>query len=837
MVKKNQQTPRGSALKRSHPGARGTTSVGASGNESTSSNINTLQYGEDNLEAPNAIINSESQARKFYQDLLIDHSTRVGEYAKIQKQFDSKRPHDPKKLAEKGLAYLSNVNNGHARIHVNRYLSSEYNLIHAVQSPVTFKVRLLDKRTNHLIAKAMARAWKDVYPDWDEYFNQLDAMRLDKALYGIGVTLREFDTKTAKSSWKFKAISPDQFLCPLDTEIGRGALSKFCITYTRTVLELWDIYNTITDSDTYNGPWDKDALAWVLYRASQKASNKQSGQEDTAWKNAVLDMQRRLKNYDTTVLSSYSDDVPLVSVYTKEYGGGWSHTIIHESYHTNAPLFFKERQYDDIRDFLQIWFFEPNQKTVHSVRGLGYRIFQPVEVQNRLDNTLIDQAHLGSTVFVRTRQGRGRDAKSVKINLGAINDIGEAEFVQQLNASNIQHSLQVNQYQSQILERNVQFEKLDLDNPEDNKYRTLGEVGIQATKDAVLTKPQVSFFYRQYTMFLRDTVRLMYSRKADEYFKDWQERVAVDLAELQLPPEILQLLFTYPKDEKQLNLHGLPKWLDVEATRSTSSGSQVADILATNRMFQLAQFMGTDERYTFMQMATAAYSDHDHVDLFFPDKNRPMVFTDHQQKAIIENAILKFGTEIPVSPNDDHREEAPVHIQACQELVQQWAQGGDVIAIDDQMRMLYPHFLAHYTLLSQDPLSKAIFEGLAPVRGEIENQYRQIQANAANARLAQQRREEKERLERVQQQLRIDPNSPDNLKILVDHELKLRDQNLREARNLRAENLNAIKQRVKSNLETALTIQKFENSERRENIKLVSDLNKEGAKTNDTKDK
>jgi hypothetical protein len=785
-----------------------------------SSGLNELTPDQTGLEAPENIISTESQARSFYEDLAIDHQTRFTEYAKIQKQFFGNRPRDQKKLNEKGLGYLSNVNNGHSRIHINRYLSSEYNLIHGVASPIKVRIRAMGKLVDHKISRAFERAFKTVYPEWDDYYTQLDAMRLDRCLFGLGVTLRIFDPKSGKTSWKFKAISPDQFLCPLTTEITQESLSKFCILHTMPAQSLWEIYNSAEEGDN----WDKDALGYILWRTSAMGSSRTDKAETANWYNSLLEMQRKIRNYDTSVGSYYADDIKLVSVYTKEWNGKWSHTMIAETHTTEKPLFFKSDQYEKANDFIQIWYFEPCNKTVHSVRGLGYRIFQPVEVQNRLDNTLIDQAHLASTVLVRTRQGRGRDAKSVKINLGAINDVGEAEFVQQLAAGNMQASLSVNQYQGQILERNAQYEGMNIDEP-DNKYRTLGEVGMQATRDAVITKPQVSCFYKQLDKFLQNTFRLMYEvGDKDDFFEEFKEEVAFELASEKLPQQVLDALFEMPTAKEQLNKQGLPKFIKVYAARSTSSGSQVADIMAANRMFQLAQFMTTDSRYTFLQMATAAYSDHDNVDLFFPDTNRPQVFTEPMQKAVIENAILKLGNEIPVSPNDSHSEEAPIHIQACQEIIQFWADGGDVITADDQLRGLYPHFLAHFTMMSQNPLDKALFESLGPIRGEVENQFRQISANAANARLAIQRKEEARRMEAVQQQLRLDPNSPENLKILVDNELAIREQNLKEARNLRAENLQAIKANVKSNIEANLMVKDFELDQRRKNIKLVSEL-------------
>lgn len=802
--------------------------------DSGSGTINELVLTNKGLTAPDNIITSQGQAKTFFDTQQIDHGIRFTEYSKIQKQFHGNRPRNQENLKKKGLEYLSNINNGHSRIHINKYLSSEYNLLHGVASPVSVTIRAVEAYTDLKIAKAIERAYRRVYAAWVDYYTHLDAMRQDRCLFGLGVTLRSFDAKAEQASWKFKAISPDQFLFPLSTELSTDSLSKFCVKHTIPAQDLWSVYNKLgSDGDE---DWDKEALGFILWRISSNGKN-----DNTSHANDILEMQRSIRNYEASVGSYYSDDVKLVSVYTKEWNNKWSHTIIHETYTTDKPVFFKDKQYEKASDFIQIWCFEPNQKTYGAVRGLGYRIYQPVEVQNRLDNTLIDQSQLASTIFIRTRAGRGRDAKGIKINLGAINDIGEAEFVEQMVAANLDASLKVNQYQGQILERNAQYEGMNIEEP-DSKARTLGEVGMNATRDAVITKPQVSFFYRQMDVFLQNTFRLMWEiGDKDPAFEEFIEEVKFELRDDQIPEQIIDTLFKMPTAKDMLNRQGLPKWIQVKAARSTSSGSQVADIMSANRMFQLAQFMGTDERYTFLQLATAAYSDPDNVPLFFPDKNRPEVFTNPMQKAVMENAILtQLGKEIPVSQNDNHSQEAPVHIQGCQEIIQMWQQGGDVIQAYQQLKQLYPHFLGHFTMLSQNPLDKALFESLGPIRGAVENQFKQIEANANAAMAAEQNREEARRLEMAQEQLRLNPDSPENLKILVDNELAKREQDLKESRLMKSDNLQNIKAQVKSNLESVLAVTAFKNRERRENIKLVSTLQKdqaEIAKINDKSNK
>lgn len=794
--------------------------------------------GYTELEAPEYIIQTANQARRIYEQFLDDHRMRFSQMAKIKGQYYSKKPRDQKALDKKGLGHMANFNNGHARIQINRYLDSEYSFIHNVTSPVNFKVRITgDKRMDGIIAKTMSRIWKEVYLTNPDFLNQIDATRLDKALYGMGITIRQFNADKGEQGWEVKAISPDQFLCPLSTEVSHTSLSKFTITYKKSAQELWSVYDSLSE-DSEDLFWRKQALGYVLYKNSKQFTKDSTSQSSISWQRSILDMQEKIRTYQSSLSEYFADDIELVSVYTKEWSGEWSQTIIATDTETDEPVFFHGKQYKALNEFLDIWLFEPGIKTYSGVRGLGYRLYQPIEVQNRLDNIMVDKAHLDATVFLRSKAGRGRDPKSVAITPGTYNDIGEVEFVQQLTGGNVNTTMAVNQYQSQIVERNVQFEGNKLDEP-GNQYRTLGEVGLQATQDAVITKPQVSYFYRQYDKFLQNTIMLIYKGAKDEYFEEWKELVSFELSLQDIPPQIMEQLFEYPTSEKDINRQGLPKWLQVYATRSTSSGSQVADILAANRMFQLAQFMGTDERYSFLQDATAAYDDHDKVQVYFPDKNRPDVFTDQQQKAVYEDMIMKLNgitgksnpetDSIPVSPEDDHKIEAPVHIQSCRQLVAEYTEGGDPIAIDNQLRLLYPHFMAHFTMLSQDPMAKAVYESLAPARGEVENMFRQIQANAQNMREAQQAEQEQLQRDMLMQELRGDPDSIESKKLEMDTVLKARKDDMDQNRKMKFESVKVLSDEAASRVKQSLEVNEFTQDQARKNAETVAKIRRENA--------
>jgi hypothetical protein len=139
-------------------------------------------------------------------------------------------------------------------------------------------------------------------------------MRLDRIIYGFGITLREFEG--GAESWKFRTISPEHFLCPLNTEIRAESLGKFCITHSMTIQELWRIYN---QKSPY---WNKKALGQLLWRFSNYGNDKGA---DADYSGQLLDLQKKSRNYGGNFEDYKTDEIPLVSCYFKEFDGKWSH--------------------------------------------------------------------------------------------------------------------------------------------------------------------------------------------------------------------------------------------------------------------------------------------------------------------------------------------------------------------------------------------------------------------------------------------------------------------------------------------------------------------------------
>jgi hypothetical protein len=696
------------------------------------------------LSAPKNIVSTDGQARALFTELRRHHGDLIRDFAQIQGQYDGHPPIDPDKLCKLGLDYKANINPGYSRVIINRYLSHLFNLTHGVRWLVNFK---LDLRKHEDFAKAkerglpvsteqmkwaesMSRNFHRVLKSWDDLDNNLEMLKKDMVLFGRGHARWE-----DHRDFRFKITSPDFLGLQPGARFSKSSLSKFYLEHTKPLVDLWDEYEDASDSGSF---WNKKALAYLLYQLTVTASGEKA---DTNWERGFLEMTRKIKSKESMVDVLYREEVNLVSVFTKEFDGKFTHTIIHRDITTpnDKPLFFHDRQFDSICHLLHTFPFQPGDRDIASARGLGHKIFSIVNAMSRMDNQLIDSSFWASTIFMKTKAGRNRDGKQYKINVGSITDVGEAELIANPSAVNLNASAQANQYFRSILQLNYNTEGLDIEE-KDGQARTLGEVGLLAFKEAGITKPQINFFYSNLDGLWKEVVRKFLSSKgrgpAGKFYNYWVELCEDD----GVPEELLD------PDLDDVGLDGLPKWLEVSATRATASGSKIADIISVKEMFSLAPFMSEDKRHTFLQRAVSAYDDSSAIDVYFPDEDRPDVLTQGMQKAIMENGLMAVQQEIPVSPNDSHRDETPVHMQKCEEIIQGWITAIDqstgqsapdaVIAADDQLRLIYQHTAAHLALLSQSPWDKPLAEDLNLRFANITNMGRKISFDAAAARRA-----------------------------------------------------------------------------------------------------
>lgn len=774
------------------------TMPGAETSEATPQGLlRTTKPGE--YKAPENRIRTDAQCRAAFDKLKTNHYSYVGDMLQIKAQFDGASPMDPKELLAKKLEYRANFNFGHLRTFIEKYLASEFTLIDSVSHLVDFRFSLGDRDLDKFLSKVFSIEWHRTFPEWEDFNINLDAMRKDRALYGIGLFIKE-----EPDCWEFTHVDALDFYVPPRVQLRKDFLSVFGIRKSWATEELWELY-----LDEGNPFWDKPALGKLLFEYSNEYRSDSSAEDAANW---LKKLTESLRNHEMDYETQH-DDVNLISLYVKEYDGKWTQLIISEQVQSQVSLgnalFFHDRQYKSVDDLIQLFPFTRGEKHIRGHQGLGERLENQCTAMNRLDNQLIDSTILSSTVLISSQSGRNRDSKQVRFNLGGITDIGQSQFVQNLAGANLASSVNTSQYLKGVVRENTGLEGFDIDEPS-GRLKSVGELGLQVAEESVVNKPQVVFFYKQLDRFWRSLVRAQFYGEQNDMVKEWKARLKAALVKKFKNDEksadaLLGAIFD--KGVKK-DRYGLPLFLKITATRSASSGSKSADIVATQRMFQLASFMHEDARWKFLQRATAAYDDFEAVEEYFPEEDRPGNMTNGMQEAIKENPILKMGTQFPAVESDAHREHAPVHLKFMEEALQAWVDTQmDVVECDDTIRNVLPHFESHMVFLSQNPMDKAVFESLQAPRGQVLNLARKVQFDAAAAREAKMAAQQKEAEEAAFQESRMNPAGPEMTKIRADATLKEQELSLKNQRELRANDNVAIINAAKAEREVAIAEQ------------------------------
>src|SRR4029077_8094468 len=115
---------------------------------------------------------------------------------------------------------------------------------------VDFQVDLGDEVASRTFSSILSKTWQRVFPEWEDFYTNLEIMRLERALSGIGIMLKE-DPR----DWKFTPVDTLDFYLPQGGQIRGQSLSKFAIRRKWAAQVLWEKY--LDADDPY---WNKELL-------------------------------------------------------------------------------------------------------------------------------------------------------------------------------------------------------------------------------------------------------------------------------------------------------------------------------------------------------------------------------------------------------------------------------------------------------------------------------------------------------------------------------------------------------------------------------------------------
>jgi len=731
---------------------------------------------KNRFETPEEVFEKVSEARIVYEKTRNQHVRRSGIYAHIQGMFDGNPPYSKSKMYRAGKEDLSNLSmrDGEAILEANALIFwSLINEVEFLANIVTTIGQLkpdknleMRPQTDYVASetqyssneapyysRVISEEFDKTVRAWPEFENNMAQKQVDMLKFG-----NSWSFFPDEDDWRWQAVDVWKFLVPDRTRNNIGSVT---MAFAETIMnpqELWEI------CESGSKEWDCGLLKEFLWQKSSFYGDE--GYSDMC----AEEFQRQIRNGDIYCEDAYNEDIALIHALGQEYNGKVSHYIFDREGHnaylhgdedtsseidlTHDGFLFKVvGQYDQMSHAITMFNLTPGARYIHEVKGLGHKIFNIVETLTHIDNSLINAQKRSSTVLIRTKAGRNKEMKKVKFTYDGFVDIGEAEFEQNLMGTNLNPSLEVSKYFRAKLFNNNNMTGFDT-SPENQ--RTLGEIRIQATKEARVQKNLIAIYYNHLDRLFEEMFRKMLNNQDDEAVADFIKR-CIDRG---VPEQVFEM------KDAGLGTNGLPMHFEINASRASGSGSQMADQIEMEQMMKALPTLGERGRREVQKDWIASVRGYRYIPRYMPDEDQNQQPTAEDIFANMENNQLEEGKMLDVSPDQSAAIHLPRHIKRAMDIMKLYKEKQyDLQDANTAMSALGPHITKHMQFLEMDPTRKEKYSQHRDEWNIIANFADEVKHNAMKQREAQMKEMQKQ-----QEQMAAQLGAQEDPKIRLEYE-------------------------------------------------------------------
>jgi len=623
-----------------------------------------------------------------FQKCLNDDATAAEKRSRIQGLIDGNPPYDAKKLEALGQSWRANVNYREAESIRDSNSSAYWSLVTEVPTLITCSVREKKgdvpwQRENW--GQIIAEELTDLMMEWDDfYFNFMQHVG-EMLTFGLGPVVW-----TDKFDWRFEALQHANILIPPRTKSTIGKVTLFFI---RDTISIFDLFTAIEDPKIAKEMgWNVKEVRDVIIERWNKGRLLDSEKySKSQWES----FQQMVKNNDVWQDYDDMDGLKIVHCYTKEVKSGKiSHRIMPE---VDARKKFMYEACDEYADMAQVFspfIFNIGDGFMRSVKGIGHRMYQSIELSNRLINTTFDGAMLGASLIVNSN-GSKKDMRLMR--MGPVTQLPEGITpIQTSFVPNLNGIIMARGMLSSLLHNNHGVKPISTDT-NDMPRRTRAEVMIAEQKEAKLLNYQIAQYYTHWDRVYREILRRLFSsgyptgHRGYQGKKDFIQR----LKDRGVPAEAMDV-----------------KRLKVKAFRAIGAGSQSVRQQITKQILEGSAMYDSRGKQNAVRDWLASLGGYDAADRYSPIANRDQIATTEHTLAAVENAVIADGKPIPVGVDQLHNIHLMVHMPQLMELVTQIMKAMDAgqdinpQAVLPALEQWLPHVIEHLQLLAGDPRNK-----------------------------------------------------------------------------------------------------------------------------------
>lgn len=692
--------------------------------------------------APQSRLRDAKTGVELYRSLRKGDEINSINRARVQSAIDGAAPYDEAYLKANGQSFRCNLNFGQGEAFLETAMAAYVDLTESVEHLLRVETTVgeLEQRNewSGIISEEISRALRL----WSDFTPRFLNLARNFVLHGVGISYfsDEWD-------WRFRTTGMDGIFVPRQASTSEQDLEVAAAFKVMPVHEMFDYIRN---------PEEAEALGWnvqQIRKAIMKA-NAYNTSNELDWER----VQSELKNNDLYSVAK-SATVQVVHLWVRELTGKVSHYIVLEDGSGEDFLYKRVNRYNTMT---QAFTFFPygngTNGTLHSIRGLGFKIYPHLQISNRLRSQMVDGAMLSSSLILQPESEAALDSLAFNY-MGPFAVMSpNVKFIDRPIPNMSTAAIPVlNDITDTMSNRVGQYSAASILGGQQEKTRY--EVAARLDAAAKLNVTSLTLFYAPWDRLLREVVRRMTSRELSAELPGGREvsTIIARLAERGVPAEAF-----YAVD-----------WSKTRAVRAVGAGSQAQRSVHLQQITELSSSFDPLGRRRLVRDQVAALVGYDQADRYIPADDVPRQPID-AKLALLENFQLEQGVEIEVQPGEMHLVHLDNHIPKMDEYVAAVEQGQ--MTLEDATVKILPiwaHCTKHLEMVQSDVIAEQL---VAAYRNRLKS-FNEILTNGTR-RIEKLQREqaaaaEQENAENAQNQPQNPENSPELQEKLVEHRLKL----------------------------------------------------------------
>lgn len=643
--------------------------------------------------------------------------------ARAQALVNGEPPYDSDELRNKGLTHVVNSNFGEASAIMEAALAPYIELQNGVPRVANVIMESYESDAAD-DAEIISEEFDWMLKEWSDFPYNMQLLSREFVGDGVGVAIWPDER-----SIFWEPCGLKDFKVARDTKVSDNAIEVAIVQRNMSVSELYHYIRNPAAAKKLG--WNINAVKQAIWKASTKSDQ---------WKNYTHhweDFEREVKENDLYQGESAYHRAQLIYGYNREFDGKFTQLI--GSRDASDFLYERYSRYSNVNQCFVIFTYGVGQGTFHTIRGLKQKIYNPIQVSNRI---LCQAAQAAITAGLIQLQG---DAEAIQdfqyIEVGPYTFIPSGLTPIQLQPPAIAtQGLPVYNLMSQTLQNNTGSYRSRQVTPE-GQARSATEVVQQARQESTLNAAALELFYTPYNKLLTEQYR----------------RAVSPVLTANDRGGALALEFRRRCARRGVSIERMRKFLKVVAMRAMGDGSPVMTEMASKQLMEMYSLYDEKGKENVLRAVTAGIPGvgYQKVDLFVA-QGAPRRVVDFDI-ANLENGNLRQGIQQLVHDSQNHAVHIEAHIPMVAEIIE--LHRGQQMADEQAMQILRPsidHITEHLVMFSQNSFRAQEVRELRRQLQNVAAYVNELEQQVINRMMTQQNQMQ-EAAAAGQQQGQIDP--------------------------------------------------------------------------------